>query len=75
MACVYKEGVLIVEDIQDFLLQKDIEEQTQYDLYIEETRKKKGQPLIQCYSTCRKTGHNVRTYQNTIVVLGLSDFE
>ena len=41
-ACVCEGGTLIVEDIQDFLLQKDIEEQTQHNLYIEGARKKEG---------------------------------
>ena len=41
-ARICEEGVFIVEDIQDFLSQKDIEEQAQRDLHIEGARKKEG---------------------------------
>src|SRR6187402_51779 len=68
-------GALTVEDAQDLLLQKDVEEQAQRDLRTKEGRKKEGQPLIRRCGTCGETSHNARTCQDTIVVLGSSDSE
>jgi hypothetical protein len=74
-ARVREGGVLTVKDAQDILSQKDVEEQAQRDLRTEGGRKKEGQPLMRRCSTCGETGHNARTCQDTIVVLGLSDSE
>jgi hypothetical protein len=74
-ARVREGGALTVEDAQDLLLQKDVEEQAQRDLRTKEGRKKEGQLLIRRCSTCGETGHNARTCQDTIVVLGSSDSE
>jgi hypothetical protein len=74
-ARVREEGALTVKDAQDLLSQKDAEEQAQRDLRIERGRKKEGQPLIRRCGTCGETGHNARTCQDTIVVLGSSDSE
>ena len=74
-ARVREGGVLTVEDTQDLLSQKDVEEQAQRDLRTEGGRKKEGQPSIRRYGTCRETGYNARTCQDTIVILGLLDSE
>jgi hypothetical protein len=60
-AHVRKGGVLTVEDAQDLLLQKDVEEQAQRDLRTKKGRKKEGQPLIRRCGTCGETSHNART--------------
>src|SRR6187402_340165 len=74
-ARVREGGALTVEDAQDLLSQKDAKEQAQRDLRTEGGRKKEGQPLIRRCGTCGETGHNARTCQDTIVVLGSSDSE
>jgi hypothetical protein len=74
-ARVYEKNAFTVKDTQDLLSQKDTEKQAQRNLRTEGGRKKKGQPLIRRYSTCGETGHNARTYQDIIVVLGLLDSE
>ncbi|TVY13429.1 hypothetical protein LARI1_G009571 [Lachnellula arida] len=74
-ARVREGGALTIEDAQDLLSQKDAEEQAQRDLRMEGGRKKEGQPLIRRCGTCGETGHNARTCQDTIVVLGSSDSE
>jgi hypothetical protein len=68
-------GALTVEDTQDVLAQKEAEEQARHDKRSEGGRQNEGQPSGRRCGTCRETGHNMRTCQDTIVVLGLSDSE
>jgi hypothetical protein len=58
---VYQEGALTVEDTQDMIAQKDVDEQVRRDLRTERGIRKEGQPSKQRYRTCGKAGHNTRT--------------
>jgi hypothetical protein len=66
---------LTIEDTQDVLAQKEAEEQAWRDKRSKGGSQGKGQPSRRQGSTCGETGHNARTCQDTIVVLGLSDSE
>jgi hypothetical protein len=68
-------GALTIEDAQDILAQKEAEEQARCNKCSEGGRQKEGQPSRRRCGTCDKTGHNARTCQDTIVVLGSSDSE
>lgn len=68
-------GALTVQDAQDVLAQKEAEEQARRDKRSEGGKQNEGQPSGRRCSTCGETGHNARTCQDTIVVLGLSDSE
>ncbi len=68
-------GALTVEDAQDVLAQKEAEEQARHDKRSEGGRQNEGQPSGRRCGTCGETGHNARTCQDTIVVLGSSDSE
>ena len=54
-------GVLTIEDAQDVLAQRDIEEQVRKDKRSREGRQNEGQSTRRRYSTCGKSGHNART--------------
>jgi hypothetical protein len=68
-------GALTVEDAQDVLAQKEAEEQARRDKRSEGGRQNEGQPSGRRCGTCGEIGHNARTCQDTIVVLGSSDSE
>ena len=55
-------GALTIEDVQDVLAQKEVEEQARRDKRSKGGRQNKGQPSRRRYSTYGKTGHNIRTY-------------
>jgi len=68
-------GALTIEDVQDFLAQKEAEEQARRDKRSEGGRQNEGQLSGRRCGACGETGHNARTCQDTIVVLGSSDSE
>ena len=68
-------GALTIEDAQDFLAQKEAEEQARRDKRSEGGRQNEGQLSGRRCGACGETGHNARTCQDTIVVLGSSDSE
>jgi hypothetical protein len=68
-------GALTVEDAQDVLAQKEAEEQARRDKRSEGGRQNEGQPSGRRCGTCGETGHNARTCQSTVAILGSSDSE
>ncbi len=68
-------GALTVEDVQDVLAQKEAEEQARRDKRSEGGSRGEGQHSGRRCGTCGETGHNARTCQDTIVVLGSLDSE
>ena len=61
--------------MQDVLAQKEAKEQAQRNKRSEGGRQNEGQPSGRRYSAYGETSHNARTYQDTIVILGLLDSE
>jgi hypothetical protein len=68
-------GALIVEDAQDIIAQKDVDEQVRRDLRIERGNRREGQLSKRHYSTCNKARHNARTCQADIDICTSSDSE
>ena len=66
-------GALIVEDAQDLLAQKDVDEQVRRDLVAERGNRKEGQSSLRRCGTCGNTGHNARTCQVDIDMSSSSD--
>ncbi len=66
-------GALTVEDAQDILAQKDIDEQVRRDLCAEGGNQKEGQSSGRRCGTCGKAGHNARTCQEDVDMSSLSD--
>ena len=62
-ARVRQGGALTVEDAQDILAQKDVDEQVRRDLRAEGASRKEGQSSGRRCGTCGKAGHNARTCQ------------
>ena len=54
-------GALIVEDAQDIIAQKDVDEQVRRDVRAVGGSRKEGQPSRRCCRICGKAGHNART--------------
>jgi hypothetical protein len=54
-------GTLTIEDTQDIIAQKDVDEQVRRDVRTEEGNREEGQPSKRRYRTYRKAGHNART--------------
>ena len=59
-------GALTVEDAQDILAQKDVDEQVRRDLRAEGASRKEGQSSGRRCGTCGKAGHNARTCQEDV---------
>ena len=68
-------GALIVEDGQDIIAQKDVDEQVRRDVRAAGGSRREGQPSGRRCSTCGKTGHNARTCQDSIEIPSSSDSE
>jgi hypothetical protein len=66
-------GALTVEDAQDMIAQKDVDEQVRRDLRAEGGIRKEGQPSLRRCRTCGKAGHNTRTCQEVVDISSLSD--
>jgi hypothetical protein len=54
-------GALTIEDAQDILTQKDVDEQVRRDVRAEGGSRKEGQLTGRRCGTCGKAGHNART--------------
>jgi hypothetical protein len=74
-ACIRQGGALIVEDAQDIIAQRDVDEQVRRDLYIESSNRQEGQLSKRYWSTCNKARHNARTCQADIDICTSSDSE
>jgi hypothetical protein len=74
-ARVRQGGALTVEDAQDIIAQKDIDEQVRRDVRTEGGNREEGQPSKRRYGTCGKAGHNARTCQEDIDISSLSNSE
>ena len=68
-------GALTVEDAQDIIAEKDVDEQIQRDVCAAKGSRKEGQPSIRRCRICTKPGHNARTCQEAIDISSLSDSE
>ncbi len=68
-------GALTIEDAQDIIAQKDVDEQVRRDLRAERGSRKEGQLSSRHCGTCRQTGHNARTCQVDVDMSSSSDFE
>jgi len=66
-------GALTVEDAQDILDQKDVEEQVRRDVREAGGNRKEGQSSSRRCGTCGKTGHNARTCTVEEVIASSSD--
>jgi hypothetical protein len=53
--------ILTIEDTQDIIAQKDIDEQVQLDVYIEESNQEERQLSKRYYRTYEKASYNTRT--------------
>lgn len=54
-------GSLIVQDAEDLLPQKDVDEQVMQENRQRSSRVRGARTKALCYSVCRKPGHNTRT--------------
>ena len=54
-------GALTVEDAQDIISQKDVDEQVRRDVRVAGGSRKEGQPSGRHCGICGKAGHNART--------------
>ena len=68
-------GVLTVEDAQNILAQKDVDEQVRRDLCADRGSQKEGKSSGRHCRTCGKAGHNMRTCQEDIDMSSSSEFE
>jgi hypothetical protein len=66
-------GALTVEDAQDILVQKNIDEQVQRDIREAGSSHKEEQPSGQHCRTCGRAGYNARTCQEAIDISSLLD--
>jgi hypothetical protein len=66
-------GALIVQDAQDILAQKDVDEQVRRDVREAGGTRGEGQLSRRRCGTCRKAGHNTRTCQEDIDISSLLD--
>ncbi len=60
-ARVRQGGALTVEDAQDIITQKDVDEQVRRDVRAMGGSRGEGQPSGRRCGTCGKAGHNART--------------
>ena len=70
---ICQEGVFIIEDIYNILSQTEIDKQIWYDRRSRRRNQGEENLTVQCYGTCRETGHNSRICQDTITVQSLID--
>jgi hypothetical protein len=68
-------GTLTIEDTQDIIAQKDVDEQVRRDVRTEGSNRGEEQPSKRRYGTCGKAGHNTRTCQEDIDMSSLSNSE
>jgi hypothetical protein len=68
-------GTLTIEDTQDIMAQKDVDEQIRRDVRTEGGNRKEGQSSIRRCGTCGKAGHNARTCQEAVDISSLSNSE
>jgi hypothetical protein len=66
-------GALTVEDANDILAQKEVDEQIRRDKRSEGGNQNEGQSAARHCGSCGKTGHNVRTCQVDVDMLNSSD--
>jgi hypothetical protein len=72
-ARVRQGGALTVEDAQDILTQKDVDEQVRRDVREARGSRKEGQPSGRRCRICEKPGHNARTCQKAVDISSSSD--
>ena len=72
-ARVRQGGALTVEDAQDIITQKDVDEQVRRDIRATRGSRGEGQSSGRRCRTCGKAGHNVRTCQEDVDTSSTSD--
>jgi hypothetical protein len=72
-ARVRQGGALTVEDAQDIIAQKDVDEQVRRDVLAAEGSREEGQLSRRRCRTCRKASHNIRTCQEDIDTSSISN--
>jgi DDE superfamily endonuclease/helix-turn-helix, Psq domain len=72
-ARVRQGGALTVEDAQDIIAQKDVDEQVRRDVRAARGSREEGQSSRRRCRTCGKAGHNARTCQEDIDTSSASD--
>ena len=68
-------GALTIQEAQDILVYKDAEEQVRRDKHLERGTQKEGQLPEQHCRTCGKSGYNMCTYEEIVIVLGSPDLD
>jgi hypothetical protein len=66
-------GVLTVEDTQDIITQKDVDEQVRRDVRTARGSREEEQLSRRRYRTYRKASHNIRTCQEDVEISSISD--
>ena len=72
-ARVRQGGALTVEDAQDIIAQKDVDEQVRRDVRAARGSHREGRSAGRCCRTCGKAGHNARTCQEDVDISSSSD--
>lgn len=73
--CIRQGGTLTIEDAQDIITQKDVDEQVRRDIRVAGGSRKEGQLSGRHCGTCGKAGHNARTCQADVDMSSLPDSE
>ena len=74
-AHVRQGGALTVEDAQDIIAQKDVDEQVRHDVRMAGGSRREGQPSRRHCGICGKAGHNARTCQEAVDISSSLDSE
>jgi len=74
-ARVRQGDALTVEDAQDIIAQKEVDEQVRRDEHSSRVARNKGQQGFRRCGACGESGHNSRTCQEDTIIVELLDSE